>query len=42
MYICVHIYMHIHAYTYIYIHMYKHTCPVEGLKSNGNDLLKLS
>ena len=34
MYIRVHIYMHIHTYIYICI---KHTCPVEGLKSNGND-----
>ena len=37
MYICVHIYMHIHAHIYRHIHMYKHTCPVEGLKSNGNN-----
>ena len=37
MYICVHIYMHIHAHIYTHIHMYKHTCPVEGLKSNANN-----
>ena len=37
MYIYVYTCTYIHAYTYIYIHMYKHTCPVEDLKSNGND-----
>ena len=37
MYICVHIYMHIHAHIYTHTHMYKHTCPVEGLKSNGDN-----